>query len=372
MQELSGFKAFFIFIGSLLISFSITLFLRYFGKIDHIGIHFRKMQRGNKARFFEKYLSFITGLILIPTILNFINGQDINFSNGNKYKIFDDDTYSQDLTNGSQGGTNLLSLILGGFLMGVGTKMTKGSTLNHAIIGIPKMQKQSIVIVLLSIEVAVLVSTFKSYIPFLSMNNLKFSDFFQQIMHYLCWILFLFMQFTCFYLTHQTFMWFYKLQYILNYIFGAVLGIGLTLCGFCSPSLFRSSLAVGDQWNSTVTLSLISTVVFNSISFNLYLDDETPKFERILGDLKQPNREEKNIFNKRLLFGAAIMGSGLGLSGLQPMTALINLFTCFHVIVIWLATFASGQTFYQIIKTLLGRIRNQNECGEFLIHPYQR
>ena len=69
------------------------------------------------------FLTFLVGLILGPLIYNLISSQEINISISN----------------------SLILLVIGGFLVGFGTRLSSGCTSGHGISGISRFSLRSII-----------------------------------------------------------------------------------------------------------------------------------------------------------------------------------------------------------------------------------
>jgi len=107
--------------GGLLIGLSVALFFILNGRmigISGIASNFL-VSKNNRI---ENFL-FLVGLILGPLIYNLISGQEINISIS----------------------SSLILLILGGVLVGFGTRISSGCTSGHGISGISRFSLRSII-----------------------------------------------------------------------------------------------------------------------------------------------------------------------------------------------------------------------------------
>ena len=108
-------------IGGLLIGLSVALFFILNGRmigISGIASNFL-VSKNNRI---ENFL-FLAGLILGPLIYNLILGKEINISISN----------------------SLILLIIGGSLVGFGTRLSSGCTSGHGISGISRFSLRSII-----------------------------------------------------------------------------------------------------------------------------------------------------------------------------------------------------------------------------------
>ena len=107
--------------GGLLIGLSVALFFILNGRmigISGIASNFL-VSKNNRI---ENFL-FLVGLILGPLIYNLISGKEINISIS----------------------SSLILLIIGGTLVGFGTKLSSGCTSGHGISGISRFSLRSII-----------------------------------------------------------------------------------------------------------------------------------------------------------------------------------------------------------------------------------
>ena len=108
-------------VGGLLIGLSVALFFILNGRmigISGIASNFL-VSKNNRI---ENFL-FLAGLILGPLIYNLISGKEINISISN----------------------SLILLIIGGSLVGFGTRLSSGCTSGHGISGISRFSLRSII-----------------------------------------------------------------------------------------------------------------------------------------------------------------------------------------------------------------------------------
>jgi uncharacterized membrane protein YedE/YeeE len=92
---------------------------------------FNSMIKINKSTGFLWKLCFFAGLISIPNYFYWKHGNEVELFNGRMFKFFDTDSYAIKHL-------SLFGWVLGGVLVGFGTRMSNGCTSGHAICGIPK------------------------------------------------------------------------------------------------------------------------------------------------------------------------------------------------------------------------------------------
>ena len=118
--------------GGLLIGLSVALFFTLNGRmigISGIASNFL-VSKNNRI---DNFL-FLIGLILGPLIYNLISGKEINISIA----------------------SSLILLIIGGFLVGFGTRLSSGCTSGHGISGISRFSLRSIIATITFMIVGVL------------------------------------------------------------------------------------------------------------------------------------------------------------------------------------------------------------------------
>jgi len=107
--------------GGLLIGLSVALFFILNGRMIGISRIASNFLVSKKNR--VENLLFLVGLILGPLIYNLISDQEINISISN----------------------SLILLVIGGFLVGFGTRISSGCTSGHGISGISRFSLRSII-----------------------------------------------------------------------------------------------------------------------------------------------------------------------------------------------------------------------------------
>ena len=107
--------------GGLLIGLSVALFFILNGRMIGISRIASNFLVSKKNR--VENLLFLVGLILGPLIYNLFSGQEINISISN----------------------SLILLVIGGFLVGFGTRLSSGCTSGHGISGISRFSLRSII-----------------------------------------------------------------------------------------------------------------------------------------------------------------------------------------------------------------------------------
>jgi uncharacterized membrane protein YedE/YeeE len=148
-------------IGGALIALASTLNLLLYGRISGINGMLNTLMKLDFKGGFEWKFAFITGLITIPNLFHISNGKVVTFSDGSTYTIFDDDiVHIQNL--------DLIGQILGGLLVGIGTRLGNGCTSGHGVCGLPRLSIRSIVAVCTFVSFAMLIASCRYHYPFLN------------------------------------------------------------------------------------------------------------------------------------------------------------------------------------------------------------
>ncbi|GED42523.1 YeeE/YedE family protein [Cobetia marina] len=105
---------------------------------------------------------------------------------------------------------------------------------------------------------------------------------------------------------------------VTGFITGLVFSLGLTLSGMTDPARVVGFLDVAGDWDPTLIFVLGGAVITTFIGYRLAWRRSTP----LLGERFQlPTRRD---IDGRLLLGAALFGTGWGLSGYCPGPAIVS------------------------------------------------
>lgn len=111
--------------------------------------------------------AFTVGLITLPILFHVGKGNSITLAGGEEYYIFDDDSYHMQ-------NLDALGNILGGLLVGVGTRLGNGCTSGHSICGIPRLSLRSIVATCTFISFGMLIASVRYHYPFLNSMGMHY------------------------------------------------------------------------------------------------------------------------------------------------------------------------------------------------------
>jgi len=218
---------------------------------------------------------------------------------------------------------NIWSLLIGGVLVGLGTKIGNGCTSGHAVCGIARLSKRSIVATGLFLILGLCAGTLFTSQNWLrtpsDWNNYK-DDIFQYISYILVGILF----FGAVAVAIREYREKTESKTLadigLSYIIGMFFGGGLAVSGMCNPQKIIGFLSIQDGWDLSLIFVMVSAIGINLIAFQLILKFmEKPIFQG-----KWPT--SKNEFDIPVIIGPLIFGLGWGISGLCPGPGILNLF----------------------------------------------
>ena len=130
MIDLNNFTPISSLIGGLIIGFSVILYLYTTGKLAGISGIFANTITNSKNRFAN--ILFLLGLIIGPSIYLLINNAIFEISR------------------------SIPLIVIGGFLVGFGTKLGSGCTSGHGVCGISRLSVRSIVATLLFVIIAMI------------------------------------------------------------------------------------------------------------------------------------------------------------------------------------------------------------------------
>jgi len=110
-----------------------------------------------------------------------------------------------------------------------------------------------------------------------------------------------------------------NLAVITSFAFGLIFGDGLVISGMADPDLVKAFLDVAGAWNPALALVMGGAILVAAPAFWLTR-------RRNLSLIGSPIRlSETQIIDRKLLTGAAIFGTGWGLSGICPGPGIVLL-----------------------------------------------
>lgn len=227
--------------------------------------------------------------------------------------------------------------ILGGLLVGWGTRMGNGCTSGHGVCGMPRFAPRSIVAVCTFMGTGVAMATFRYYVPFFQGGS-TFGESYATVWRWISLVIFLAGLTFAAYLTLNSAT--SKKELLINYGLGLIFGAGLLFSGMCKISKIMGFLTLNEYWDPSLIFVMMSAVAINVLTFN-YILNKVP-YPSMLSPGSKYSVPPKGKIDARLVGGAAIFGLGWGLSGLCPGPGMVCFFTQDHAL-IWCICLAIGQ-----------------------------
>jgi uncharacterized membrane protein YedE/YeeE len=292
-------------LGGVFIAASSSLNLFLTGRITGMSSIFYTLINWDMKEGLIWKVMFVVGLIIPPYVLWLATEQKgiiegISFLNFGYYNVW--------------------ALLAGGILVGLGTKIGNGCTSGHAVCGIPRLAKRSIVATCLFLAFGLGVGTLFGYAGWLHDTSQHWGDDYLTGFKIASYIM------AAIVLIGGVIMFMQALknkvavrELVLSLIVGLLFGVGLALSGMCNPKKIVAFLTLDDKWDPSLIFVMISAVGINLITFQLMLHNmEKPKWQ---GKFPAPKSE----FDLPVILGPIIFGLGWGISGLCPGPGMINL-----------------------------------------------
>ena len=208
-----------------------SLNLYSYGRITGLSGIFYTVSTGDKSSGLYWKFSFMCGLLTFPVLASIIFNEYVTLGDL-KITLFDTEVAS--VMN-----LSLPGWILGGFLVGVGTKMGNGCTSGHGVCGIPRGSIRSIVATCLFMAAGVAMATLRYYQPLFNEGK-QFGNEYQTVYRWVLFGLYVVMMIAQAVLLIAN----YQKEWLLNYSFGLLFGFGLLLSGMCRISKIQGFLVL--------------------------------------------------------------------------------------------------------------------------------
>lgn len=299
-----------------------------YGRITGLSGAFNSIIYYDKAAGFSWKLCLFVGLLTVPAILNQIFDREIR-SGDFRFILFD----TNQETNQRQ---DIAAWIIGGFLVGWGTRMGNGCTSGHGVCGLPRFSLRSISATMVFMAFGFGIATLRYYVPFLSFGP-NFSDRYDPVWRWVSLGVLVFSNLIAAFEIYKEKQKRWELS--ITYLIGIIFGFGLVISGMCRLSKIQNFLIIGDVWDPSLCFVMLSAVAINVVTFN-YILRKVPKplMLRPEGAYSVP---PSGTVDAKLLIGAAIFGLGWGLGGLCPGPGVICFFSMSEAI-LWVAAMALG------------------------------
>jgi uncharacterized protein len=227
--------------------------------------------------------------------------------------------------------------ILGGLLVGWGTRMGNGCTSGHGVCGMPRLAPRSIVAVCTFMATGIAMATFRYYVPFFTEGS-SFGQAYTDAWRWISLALIIALNLLNGIVMFKTQSSLQEL--ITNYGLGLLFGDGLVISGMTRITKIMGFLTINSNWDPSLIFVMMSAVAINFFTFNHIL-------KKVPCPLNMPPNTKyavppRGTIDARLVFGAGIFGLGWGISGLCPGPGMICLFTLDKAL-IWVISLAIGQ-----------------------------
>lgn len=256
------------------------------------------------------------------------------------------------------GNLNPGGYFLAGLLVGIGTKLGNGCTSGHGVCGLPRFAIRSWVYVPIFVIVAIIVATFRYYVPFLD-NDDKSGDLL--VKNYDCilsgsllitsWglIFYLFYSFSKATLNEM-------IDIIVTMITAILFALGLIFAGMNKRSKILGFLIMGSDWDASLLLVLVTAITVNLFTF--YYIIKIRKKTVFNETLEIPSN---NKIDKKLVLGGIFFGLGWGLGGLCPGPGYILFpFLTPHISFYWFFGLTIGQYLVKIVDEQHQRLKKNS------------
>ena len=214
------------------------------------------------------------------------------------------------------GGLSYYGFIIGGFCVGLGTKLGNGCTSGHGVCGMPRFSKRSWLAVPTFMTTAVLTANLlaRSGLTDYTPGDIPISLEVRKLLNYILLGVIIFLIFTLYIKSAEGPQ---QKQYIISLITGLVFGLGLVISQMSEREVIRAFLVFDSRWNYALLIVFCGAVAFNLIFFNLILQQDKPvlneKFEI----------PTNNTIDWKLIVGSALFGVGWGTCGVCPGPLLV-------------------------------------------------
>ena len=216
---------------------------------------------------------------------------------------------------------SITGFILSGFLIGFGSKMTKGCFIKHSLNGISNLNKRSLIISIIMIISFFIFSYLKNKYNWLIYDNSLDpkidqweSDIVNKVFFFASFIIEICFGF--YYLFFQQIKDF--LFPFIYFISGMIFAYGELLLNITKRhDVIQSFLILNNNWNYQIFIGIITSIIINLILYQLIINFKKKPF--LNNEFKTPKRNNIDLF---LFIGSIIYGAGIGLSGIFTGTCI--------------------------------------------------
>lgn len=213
-------------------------------------------------------------------------------------------------------GLSYYGFIIGGFCVGLGTKLGNGCTSGHGVCGMPRFSKRSWIAVPTFMATAVLTANLLAHYGILDYTpgTIPISIQVRKILNLVLLTVLVFLIATLYAKSTEGID---RQQYLVSLATGLVFGVGLIISQMSEREVIRSFLTFDSRWNYALLIVFCGAVGVNLIFFNIILSKDKPALNE---KFEIPTN---NTIDWRLLVGSALFGVGWGICGVCPGPLLV-------------------------------------------------
>lgn len=286
-------------IGGALIAIATCINLYYNGKVTGMsGMMYRNifMDHDNNS------WGLMLGLIFVGS-LHFLLGTSTNW-------------WTINPAESTTSGLSYYGFIIGGFCVGLGTKLGNGCTSGHGVCGMPRFSKRSWIAVPTFMATAILTANLLAHygITDYTPGTILVSMQVRKILNLILLAVLVFIIATLYVKSTEGTE---RQQYLASLVTGLVFGVGLVISQMSEREVIRSFLTFDSRWNYALLIVFCGAVGVNLILFNIILSKEKPALNQ---KFEIPTN---NTIDWKLIVGSALFGIGWGICGVCPGPLLV-------------------------------------------------
>ena len=163
-------------VGGAILAIATSLNFLLYGHITGISGSFHTVWKFDVKNGFAWKYCFLAGMVLAPFLIRIVEDRDMPFRKNKKIVFFDTDEEVSLVV-------NYLGSIIGGLLVGIGSKLQNGCTSGHGLCGMARFAPRSIFAVIVFLIAGIATATVKRKLEILETGK-TFNDDFQDLHFY--------------------------------------------------------------------------------------------------------------------------------------------------------------------------------------------